>query len=439
MPTIEYLLSGLYSIFGISYRTAEVFSAIIMIFSTLLLFDIARRTLGKQIGLFVIAIFSCSSLLFRYHIFEREIFTLAISILVLWFIVSRKLEILNAIIIGIIAGFGFTIKFSGLFVVPAIIVYLLIERKYREALFAILSFVITSSVIYGLFFLKYGESVYEQVFLFHFFKGYDFSAGVRFFDTFIRDLNYLWVLGFSGIFLSVLYPGRILVFAFVIFVVYAVFFLFISSTCWPHNMIDLLLPLSLGSGVSLCFIHRFISEPKKNALPFIFIIICLAVFILFGSLNPRYYQGFGYIPRKEVAEVAKFIRGHTSAGMPVHASHYIASEAQRLKFIDYEELIGPQRLMIAIRRNQISGVDRLMKTNDWYGLIEKTLPLWRNELNQAFVDKRISCAVWDKKFPEWSLMYNIDRYLENKMNFFSNAGYQIMYNTDYYTIWLVHR
>ncbi len=439
MPTIEYLLSGLYRILGVSYRTAEIFSAIVVIFSTLLLYDISRKVLNRQIGLFVITIFSCSSLLFRYHIFEREIFTLALTIFILWRIVNREPGIANAVITGVIAGLGFAIKFSGVFVVPAIIAYLIIERKYREVLFTILGFVITTSVIYGFFFLKYGESVYEQVFLFHFFKGYDFSAGIRFFDTFIRDLNYLWVLGFSGICLSIVYPGRILIFAFVIFVVYTIFFLFISATCWPHNMIDLLLPLSLGSGVSLYFVRRFISEPKKNALPFIFIILCLVVSILFGSLNPRYYQGFGYIPRKEVVEVARFVREHTPVDMPVHASHYVACEAQRLKFIDYEELIGPYRLMVAIRRNQVSDAEKIMQTSDWYGLIEKTLPLWRNELNQALVDKKISCAVWDKKFPEWSLMYNIDRYLEDKIGFFSNAGYRVRYNTDYYTIWLIQQ
>lgn len=436
-PTIEYLLAGLYNLFGISYRVAEVLSAVIISLSTIFLFDIARRIFDKHIGLFVAATFSFSSLLFRYHIFEREVFTIAITIFILWFITNKKLNTFYALIIGILAGFAFGIKFSGLFIIPAIIGYLLFEREYRVIFFAMIGFIITSAVIYSYFLLTYKESAYYQLFLFHFFKGYDVSIGVRFLDTFVRDLNYLWILGCSGILLSLFIPNRILIFPIIIFVEYTMFFIFISSTCWPHNMIDVLLPLSLGNGVGLFYLNKFFIVPRKNLIPVILIVLSIFIFIFIGALRPVYYQGLGYISRNEVTKVAKFIRENTPERIPIHAPHYLANEAQRPKIIDYEELIGPYRLMVSTIKNRTKNSEKTLHSNGWYELIEKTLPLWRNELNNAITEKKISCAVWDKVFPEWSLMYNIDRYLENKFNLFSNAGFKIMYNNNYYTVWLV--
>jgi len=202
-------------------------------------------------------------------------------------------------------------------------------------------------------------------------------------------------------------------------------------------MIDVLLPLSLGNGVGLFYLNKFFIVPRKNLIPVILIVLSIFIFIFIGALRPVYYQGLGYISRNEVTKVAKFIRENTPERIPIHAPHYLANEAQRPKIIDYEELIGPYRLMVSTIKNRTKNSEKTLHSNGWYELIEKTLPLWRNELNNAITEKKISCAVWDKVFPEWSLMYNIDRYLENKFNLFSNAGFKIMYNNNYYTVWLV--
>lgn len=105
-------------------------------------------------------------------------------------------------------------------------------------------------------------------------------------------------------------------------------------------------------------------------------------------MRPEYYQGLGYVPRNEVAKISKLIREYTPANLPIHAPHYIAIESQRLKIIDYEEIIGPYRLMIS-KLNQKSRVsEENIYAKGWYDLIEETLPLWRDELNEAIVEKK---------------------------------------------------
>lgn len=237
LPILEYLLAGFYKLFGTSYLVAEILSAFVVFLSAIFLFDIAKRIFDNYIGLIVTAVFSLSSLLFRYHIFEREVFTLAITIFILWFLIREKFNGLYVLIIGILAGLSFAIKFSGIFVLPAIIGYLLIKHKYRAIFLVLSGFILISAICYGYFLLRYKSPAYYQLFLFHFFKGYNLTVKTRFLNTFIRDLNYLWVLGGSGIILSLFIPNRILLFSIILFVEYIIFFMFISATCWPHNIV----------------------------------------------------------------------------------------------------------------------------------------------------------------------------------------------------------
>ncbi len=435
-PTIEYVLAGLYNIFGVSYRVAEILTAIIVVISTMLLFDIARRLFDKYTALFVIALFSLSSLFFRYHIFEREIFTLFDAILVMWLIVCRKSKPLNWLFIGILAGIGFSIKLSGLFILPAVTIYFAFKKESKAVFYLLSGFLIVVIVIYGYFLVKYRTYSFYQIFHFHFFKGYDIAISARFFDPFLISLNYLWILGASGIILCFFLTNKFFIFPLIIFFEYTIFFLFISSTCWPHNMIDLLLPIAIANGVTIYYIRKIAKQKKTNMIQLI-IIIGFAVFFLYGgSLNPSYYQGLGYLPRNEVRKCAKIIESKTPPGMRVHMPNYLAVEARRLKLIDYEECIGPYRLILKTLQDKNSSAVKNFKIYSWESLIENTLILWRYEIDDAIREKELACVVWDKIFPEWSLMYKLDKYLENAMALFSGSGYKIIYDSPYYTIWM---
>ena len=435
-PTIEYLLAFFYNIFGVSYRVAEIFTGIVVFISTLLLFDCARRIFNEFLALVIIICFSFSSLLFRYHIFEREVFTLFLSISVFWLIIRMSKNLYGGILPGLISGLGFGVKFSGLFIFFSILGYFLYQRNLRAAFFSLLGFVITTGLTWGYFLIKYTPHSFYQLILFHFYKGCGGPAGLRFLDLFIRDLNFLWILGGSGLILSLFIPNRFLFYPLILFTVYTIFFLFISSTYWPHNMIDLLFPLSLANGITLYYIYNSFKQPKKNIIPLIFISISGIIFVSLGSANPHYYKGLGFIKRNEFKQVSDFIQNHTSDKIPIYAPHYIANESERFKVVDYEELIGPYFMMLKIIENKSEKKDLYQKLT-WYELVEETLPLWRYDLNEMIKQSKVSCVVWDRISPEWSLMYNIDTLLENKHSFFYNAGYRIKYISSHYTVWLL--
>ncbi|MCX7994959.1 MAG: glycosyltransferase family 39 protein [candidate division WOR-3 bacterium] len=435
-PTIEYLLALLYEIFGVSYLVAEIFTGLVVSITVLFLFDIVRRIFNKYIALLVITIFSFSSLLFRYHIFEREIFTLFLSVLILWFVANKRLTSFYAAALGGLAGIGFGIKFSGLIILLSLAGYFLFQRNLRAIIFILIGFALITAFTWGYFLIKFKEPAFHQLLTFHFFKGIGVSFKTRFFEIFVRDLNYIWLLGGSGIILYAIKSEKFFIFPLLLFSGYVLFFLFISTTCWPHNMIDLLLPLSLGNGFSLTYLYKFLKFSRKNLLP---VILIGVMFLIFASIiKPSYYTGFGYIPRYEVRKVASFIKENTPDRFPIHAPHYIANEAQRFKVVDYEELIGPYYLLMDILKNPNDVEKKKLLSSTWYELVEKTLPLWRYDLNEMIIQRKISCAVWDSISVEWSLMYVIDKYYEEKSGLFSRNGYKVKYSSQFYKVWLVN-
>ncbi len=75
-PVLDWLLSVAFRVFGASIMTAEVLTLLAAFVSSLLLFRIGRRLASASTGVSAALIFGCSSLLFRYHVFDRELFLL---------------------------------------------------------------------------------------------------------------------------------------------------------------------------------------------------------------------------------------------------------------------------------------------------------------------------------------------------------------------------
>ena len=64
-----------------SLRVAEAISLIAMVAGAVLVYLIGARLGGRLTGIFAAALLSCSALLFRYHVFAREVFVI---VAVLW-------------------------------------------------------------------------------------------------------------------------------------------------------------------------------------------------------------------------------------------------------------------------------------------------------------------------------------------------------------------
>jgi hypothetical protein len=438
-PAFEGFLSLLYRIFGVTYLVPEIFSALIMTATALLVCDTTRRLLDPVAAWFTTAVFSGASLLARYHIYEREVYTAALAVLVAWLLVARKERSWLFALIGALCGAGFAVKFSGAFLPAAVVIYLLAEKKWRPALTVAICFLAVGAGIWAFYFLKYGKPAFYQLILFHFVKGVNVSLFTRFRETFILDLNYLLPLGTAGVILMAgLRPRGVLFLYFILFAEIVIFFLFFSSTLWAHNMIDLMPPLTVGAGYAFWRVKGMIASRRWPVGSAVLIAVLGAVFVFLGSFDFKHnYQGWGYMPRRQVADVARLIRVQTPENMPVYAPQYLANEARRLRIVDYEELLGPYRWMLqTLASGGIRGLSKSREFGTWLEAVGKTAYLWRPDVDQALAQRSVSAAVWDSDFPEWNINYEIDVIREQRSGFMARAGYVVIYDRDPYTVWL---
>jgi hypothetical protein len=441
-PTIETFLSFLYNIFGVSYCVAEVLTAVLMIVTALLIFDICKRLTHSLTALIALAGFSFSPLLFRYHIFEREVFTLFFAALILWLLVSQEESFWLYPVVGVLGGLCVGVKLSGVFIIAAVIFYLLFKGKFRFFLITLGSFVVVGGGIWAYYLLQYGEEAFYQMILLHTIKGTSSSNVWRLKEVIFQELNYLWILGGGGL-LNGVFPQKkkILIIALVFLVEMFVFFTFISNTLWEHNMVDFLLPLTIGTAVGLWFIKEVIKKPQTRITGIALLILPVLLFAIFGLLNFRSdYNPWEYISRNEVKEVAEFIHNNTSQTALISAPHYLANEAQRVKFIDYRELIGPYRWMMqVIKAEGYNGLTKYKRPKSWHQMVVMTMKFWRPEVDKALVHGEITAVVWDDQYPEWFLHNKTDKYNEQKYGLLSKSGYIKSYVQGPYIVWLAQK
>lgn len=438
-PTFEGILAMLYRLTGVSYRVAEIFSAFIMALSALLLYNLCRRIMGRWVALAACAAFSCAPLLFRYHVYEREVFTVFLATAAFWVQTAYSKSPKSAFFTGSLAGMAVALKISAVFYLPPLLLVFLMRHSVRQAIICLGAFVVVGCGTWIFIFSYFGWTAYFQNILFHFVKGGtpDFYKIVT--NYFIPGLNVILVSGSGGLLLGALVDRRELLSAAALLLVeFVFFFTIISETVFPHNMIDLLLPLALGTGYGLGALTTKMITKEGRWKRVIIVVGSGLLFIPFGALKTEYLSsGWGYLPRVELERAAAFLKQHVPPDVPISAPQYLAAEAQRIKIIDDRELKGPYLWMIkTLKEKGFEGLKQHKAVESWGRLVVKTIPLWQHRVDQAIRDRMAGAAVWDSLFPEWRPYYIIDIEREKNTSFLSAAGYSIRYQSGPFIIWL---
>jgi hypothetical protein len=439
-PTIEALLALLFKVFSVSYRTSEIVTAFMTVSCGLLLFDFCRRLIGVPAAMVAVVLYSLSGLLARYHVFEREIFTMTLGMCAVWMLTMRLTSWWRYLLVGIACGLAFAVKFSGLFIFAAVVIYLMAGVKDRRScLFVLAGFAAAGIGIWAYYLIRFGGPAFDQLIVFHFVKSTSDPLWNRFHDIYIKDLNYLWIVGSGGLLLGLMHPNRRVCFVFaVLWAEITIFFLFLSKTMWSHNMIDLLPALATGGALTFDAVRAMAVKRKANKRIVAAVVASMAFFIACGALDLRpVIRSWGYYPRAAVEDVVRFIRSNTDPVLPIHGPYYLACETQRLKIIDYEELTGPYRWMLkAIKAGGYNGLRNAGKFDSWLDMVKQTSGEWRSELHNAIVERRISAGVWDALYPEWYLIYEMDDVLEQEAMVFERSGYAVRYDKKPYIVWV---
>jgi Dolichyl-phosphate-mannose-protein mannosyltransferase len=391
-PFLEGILAGLYLLFGVSHRVPEAVTALAYILTAILIARIGTRWFSRSAGRWAAGLYSIHFLLFRYHLFEREVFATLAAAAALDLLMRKSRPVTLAVMAGVVFGVGFACKQTALIPFLAVCAILFVfHRKIRSALGFFAGFTGCVLVQTGLYSLMYGGQFLRQTFWFHFIKGsvapWQIKAGWT-----LAGLGYLVPLLCGAVFLfrkklnSPEWIPAAMISADI------VFFWFVSGAFWPHYLLSTLLPLALLSGWAVdTWIgsdHVYSVVRKRLSLAGAALVFAVMLLVQPASLigkGAADNYGFSGTPREDVAECAATIRQHTASSDLVISDPFIALESHREKVVKFKdnwglilwmnEMIESGKYREGLKNLGQSSFADVRKTsqNYWMPMVEKAL------------------------------------------------------------------
>jgi hypothetical protein len=368
-PALELLLAAVLRLASPTVRAAEIVTQTAAFLGSVGVFALGLRLRDALTGACAATIFATSALLFRYHVFEREVFVV-VPVLAAVLLVSprgpQSATTGRGVAAGVLIFVALAIKLTAVAPLAAITLQLWIERRGRTATTVVgtaLALLGASTVVLA---AAFGTDFVVQVFLFRAVHAAFPSLAVKLTEMALT-MDVSLSLGVAGVILIVWagdtrrFAGPLLQLAcgFVVLVL-------LNPTYWAHTGIELLPWLSIAGGYLLATSMRTFGQGapiphRRPTRPQV--IACLAVAGLLlvyvapiRNLNweagndSRY--GFGYRDRRELETVARDVRAHSAPDARVATPSILAFLADRVELTPYPEIAGEiEELTASVRRD----------------------------------------------------------------------------------------
>jgi hypothetical protein len=409
LPLLEWFTACYLRIFGASHFSIEVLNEAAIYVTSLLTFKLALRVSTRRAAVCAAILYATSSLVFRYHVYERECFVaplvLAAALAALddsapwhrragWQALAIALACFVKLTALIPAGVLFAYAAS-------------IARRWREAFaYAIAlaaGLIAFSAVCYGL----YGREFIFQTFLFHMLKGRIAFAEVAAYPLAILDLQLpLFLIGCAAIAGAGPISRPI---ALVLAMVAAeyIFFGLLSPTAWGHNYLEPLPFVTIIGGIGADWIlgqlQSLVTNPnRKSALRFsacaIFIVVSLIWIapLVNESWDQGSVYGFGFIPRAEIKQLGVALRRSSRRDDFVVAPAFLCFQAHRRELIRFPETYGVLReAELEYQRDGFDAARAHLGGDNFFALIARTAHFWRDPILTAIRRRQVSSVIPD--------------------------------------------
>ncbi len=441
----EIVLGELFRLLGPSLRTAELVNNGAIVIAGLLLYLALRRRSRELLGFLAAICLSLSSLVFRYHLWEREILGLPLCAAGIYLIQSfpfsgtgkRKIIGLLAtlMVLSAMVKLTFLVFWTGLFF------YLLLDKAKRNTAFWMFGIGLSGTVLLFLLFAwLFQPHFIQQVVLVHLFKGTGETFLVK-----LRSiplwLDLLFALGVPGFFLLWKQDRAWGALALVLFFVETGFYLFFSPTLWPHNLIDFLIPLSIASAATLLYLvenlgrRPRVESSRKQLAGLSSLLLWLVLCLLWISpIRPSARHrgaiyGFGFQSRDEIATVARAIRKNSGPNDRIAAPALIAVAADRMKLIAYRELAGElAAIRAAWEEGGLEASLKLSREGRLFSKVQDSRVGWEAEIAQAIREHRLALVVndWGRAhYPHFGI----------PADFLKEQRYRCIFRSEHYDVW----
>ncbi len=448
LPMLEWIAGGYLKIFGASHFRIELLNEAAIYITSVMVFALGARAGGRRAGVASAILYAFSSLVFRYHVYERECFVAPIvagdAIMILDGAAGGTF--LRAMAVAGLLALACSIKLTA--VIPAAVILLFVaiaERRISRAIEISAAMAAAIAILCAFCYWRYGYDFVFQTFIFHFMKGREIGGtAAPLYPAEILDiLAPLAILGAIRLAISGSINRATALVMYLAGIEY-LFFGVLSPTAWGHNYLEALPFIAIVAGLGATRLARAIRDLVTAELPDpadwrwllgggALIIICLAW--LTPLVNENWLRGsvygFGYVPSAEVAELATAIDRASAPGDQIVAPSFLCFEANRIELVRFPETYGVYREARAeLAKDGFVAARRKLGNADFFGLIASSSHYWTAEIHDAIAAHRVPVVISDSPLQLLPLV-NVPP------EFLASSGYRPLLRTEHFTVWVV--
>ena len=446
MPLLEWLAGCYLKLFGPSHLSIEILNEAAIFATSILTYALGRRVAGRRAAIVASILYGYSSLVFRYHAYERECFVAPLLLLAAIVTLDETLPMLRqAVFLAILFFVACAIKLTAVIALAVMLIFIAVS--YRRILSASVSGVIFLTMLGGfsaILYRLYGNEFVFQTFVFHFLKGRDTDPTVAlyFYPRMILDiLAPLFVIGCWRIFADRFF-SRAMILVLAIFGAEYLFYGVLSPTAWAHNYLEALPFIAIVAGIGgaelVGSIHELITAENRDKSEWQRLAAGVALIAIFLAwlaplVNENWLHGsvygFGFVPRAEVAQLADALRIASKPDDDVVAPSFICFAAGRKELIRYPETYGVYReAKDEFDRDGFFAARRKLGKADFFQLIIETRHFWTEQIRDAIASGKVSAVISDSPMQLLPLVLVPD-------NFLTQNGFRVTLVTEHFALW----
>jgi hypothetical protein len=449
-PLLEYLSAGYLKIFGASHFSIEVLNEAAIYATSLLTFKLAARVTTRRAAISAAILYATSSLVFRYHVYERECFVAPLVLVATMLALDddasgrSSQRRIGWLALALIAAC--LIKLTALIPVAVTVAFIwLVKRRWRDAI--TLAIAVAGAMILAtmLCYAVYGHEFFFQTFIFHFMKGRSDFLSVMAYPLAILDLQLpLFVIGCVVVRREVrANSGIILVLAMV--AAEYLFFGILSPTSWGHNYLEPLPFIAIIGGVGVDWMIDQAAGAARDSAGWIPLAGC-GLFIVISLLwiapleNENWLQGsvygFGFVPREEISRIGTALHDASRRDEDVLAPAFICFEANRRELIRFPETYGVWReAELEYARDGFAQARAHLGQENFFRLIGETGHFWRDPIIKSIQDGKLNAIIPDSPMQLLPLVLPPVLLPADFPQVLVDNGFHPVSQTDHFVLW----
>ncbi len=442
-PLLEYLSAGYLKIFGASHFSIEILNEAAIYATSLLTFKLAARVTTRRAATSAAILYATSSLVFRYHVYERECF-IAPLVLIGAILALEERRWIAWMAAALIAAC--LIKLTSFIEVGVIVAFVVAGRhRWRDASILGAAIGLAMIIATGFCYAIYGREFLFQTFIFHFMKGRTDWLSVLAYPLAILDLQLpLFVIGCIAMRRQVrISSGLMLVLAMV--AAEYLFFGILSPTSWAHNYLEVLPFITIIGGIGVDWMIGAARSASKDSRARLLLTGC-GIFILISLLwiapleNENWMQGsfygFGFVPREEVSRIGAALHDASRPDEDVLAPSFIAFQANRRQMIRFPETYGVLReAELEYDRDGFAAARSHLGGENFFKLIAETAHFWRDPIIKSIQDGKLNAIVPDSPVQLLPLVLPPVMLPPDFPQLLVDSGFQPVFRTDQFVLW----